>query len=315
VQNVMLSWQQSAGLGVAFAVTGVGLRPIRHQWVRVAALFAVEASLIAALYTVWQYVANRSVTDRVVAIRHAEWLARLESTLHLPPERSVQNLLLNHTFIVEAANLYYDTMHFAVIFVFLLWLFFWHRDRYGPIRTVLAIATLTCLVISFVPVAPPRMLPGFIDTAAVHGQSVYGGTVANELSAMPSVHVAWAVLVAWYAMRVGRSRWRYLGPAHAIVTVLVIVVTANHWWLDGVVAVAVLVASAWAHVGVTRGWAAAIAGYRDRFAPTRIAPPRQRAAPAAATTVSPDSLPCAESLSTAPEWRSDEITRVASDDR
>jgi hypothetical protein len=159
------------------------------------------------------------------------------------------------------------------------------------------------------------MLPGFIDTAAVHGQSVYGGTAANELSAMPSVHVAWAVLVAWYTMRVGRGRWRYLGPAHAIVTVLVIVVTANHWWLDGVVAIAVLVASAWAYVGVTRGWAAAIAAYRHRIAPTGIAPPRQQAAPAAATTVSPDNRPCAESLSTAPEWRSDEITRVASDDR
>jgi hypothetical protein len=256
VQNVMLSWQQSAGLGVALAGAGLGLRPVRRPWVRIAAAFAVEASLIAALYSVWQYMANRSVSDRVGAIHNAEWLVRLQTTLHLPSEHALQHVVLPHRYVVEAANLYYDTMHFTAIFVFLLWLFFWHRDRYGAVRTVLAIATLTCLIISFVPVAPPRLLPGYVDTAAIYGQSVYGGSVANELSAMPSVHVAWAVLIAWYAMRIGRGRWRLLGPAHAVVTTIVVVVTANHWWLDGVVAVAVLVASAWAYVGVVRGWTA-----------------------------------------------------------
>ena len=149
-------------------------------------------------------------------------------------------------------------MHFAMIFVFLLWLFVRHRDRYGQVRTVLAISTLVCLVISFVPVAPPRILAGsgFVDTAVLYGQSVYASDAANELSAMPSVHVLWAVLIAWYAVRIGRGRWRVLGPIHAAVTIFVVVCTANHWWLDGVVAVVVLVVCAWAQVGVAAGWAA-----------------------------------------------------------
>lgn len=271
VVNLMLSWPDSAGLTAGLAVTGVGLRAVRllpetttvdgvprrprSAWSRVASAFALEAALIAALFTVWQYVANRSVTDAVAATRNAEWVARFERVLHLPAERSVQNLVLPHRFLVEAANLYYDTMHFAVIFVFLLWLFFRHRDRYAGVRTVLAATTLVCLVISFVPVAPPRMLPGFVDTALQYGQSVYGGG-ANELSAMPSVHVAWAVVVGWYAVRIGRSGWRWLGPTHAVVTAFVVVCTANHWWLDGIVAVFVLVVCAWSTKGSARVWQA-----------------------------------------------------------
>jgi PAP2 superfamily len=254
----MLTWPQSTELTAALAVAGLTFRCARPAWTRIAAAFAFEASLIAALYSVWQFVANRTVSDEPTAIRHAEWVDRFEHTLHFPSELSVQQLVLGHPGFVQASNLYYDTMHFAMIFVFLLWLFVRHRHRYGEVRTVLAISTLVCLVISFVPVAPPRILvgSGFVDTAVLYGQSVYASNAANELSAMPSVHVLWAVLIAWYAVRIGRGRWRLLGPIHAGVTIFVVVCTANHWWLDGVVAVVVLVVCAWAQVGVAAGWAA-----------------------------------------------------------
>jgi hypothetical protein len=48
------------------------------------------------------------------------------------------------------------------------------------------------------------------------------------------------VLVAWAVLRLGRGPARWLGVAHAVVTVLVVVATANHFWADGIVAVAVL---------------------------------------------------------------------------
>jgi PAP2 superfamily len=258
VQNLMLTWQQSTELTAALAVAGVGFRCARPAWTRLAAAVTFEASLIAALYSVWQFVADRTVSDEPAAVGHAQWVERLEHSLHFPSERSVQHLVLGHSSVVQVANLYYDTMHFAMIFVFLLWLFIRHRERYGHVRTVLATATLVCLVISFVPVAPPRILggSGFVDTAVLYGQSVYSIDAANELSAMPSVHVLWAVLIAWYAVRIGRGKWRVLGPIHAAVTIFVVVCTANHWWLDGVVAVAVLIVCAWAQVGVAAGWVA-----------------------------------------------------------
>ncbi|MGH3194221.1 MAG: phosphatase PAP2 family protein, partial [Streptosporangiaceae bacterium] len=79
---------------------------------------------------------------------------------------------------------------------------------------------------------------GFVDLAARYGQSVYAalGLGADQLSAMPSVHVAWAVLVSWAVITSGISRWRWLILLHPAVTVFVVVGTGNHFWADGIVA-------------------------------------------------------------------------------
>jgi membrane-associated phospholipid phosphatase len=90
------------------------------------------------------------------------------------------------------------------------------------------------------------------------------GLAVDQLSAMPSVHVAWAVLVGFYAWRIGNSRWRWLGPAHAAITVFVVVASGNHWWLDGIVGVALLAICAWAVFGVRTAWHAAVPRLRRR---------------------------------------------------
>jgi hypothetical protein len=132
--------------------------------------------------------------------------------------------------------------------LFLAWLFTFHRPRYPKIRNAMALTTGACLLIQLIPVAPPRLVPGLgiVDTPLLYHQSVYGriGTgIASQLSAMPSVHVAWALLVGFGAVMVSSSRTRWFVLAHPIVTVLVVVATGNHFWLDGIVA-AVLLAMA-----------------------------------------------------------------------
>jgi hypothetical protein len=180
----------------------------------------------------------------------------------------VQDLIVHHAVIRQAANLYYATMHFGALFLFLIWLFVRHRDRYPKIRRVLALTTLVCLAIQLIPVAPPRLLPGYVDTAALDGQSVYGlGFGADQLSAMPSVHVAWAVLIGWACARIGRGPWRWIGAVHAAVTVFVVVATANHFWADGIVAVAVLVACAAAEDAAVRAVLAVRARTTPAFEP------------------------------------------------
>jgi hypothetical protein len=153
----------------------------------------------------------------------------------------VQRLFLPHPLIVQAFNLYYDILHFPVLGACLIWLYVAHRDRYPQIRTTVVLFTLISLLIQFIPVAPPRMLPatGMVDTAVKYGQSVYsmhGGFDADELSAMPSVHVGWALIIAIAVITVSRSRWRWLAAGYPLLTTLVVVVTANHFWLDGIVA-------------------------------------------------------------------------------
>ena len=147
--------------------------------------------------------------------------------------------------LVQFFNLYYDSLHFPVLIACLVWLFVWHRASYGRWRTTLVFFTGISLLVQVIPVAPPRMLPGtgLADTAVIYHQSVYStvaGFNADQLSAMPSVHVGWAVLVAIAVIATARSRWRWLALLYPAMTTLAVVVTANHFWLDGIVAIAIL---------------------------------------------------------------------------
>ena len=83
-----------------------------------------------------------------------------------------------------------------------------------------------------------------IDTGLAYGQSVYGVLgrgIAGQLQAMPSIHVAWAALIGWAVWVESPSRWRVLGPIHFAITFVVVGVTGNHYWLDGIVAMVLLV--------------------------------------------------------------------------
>ena len=159
----------------------------------------------------------------------------------------MQRIILPHPLLVETFNLYYAVLHFPVLIGCLIWLFAWHRGHYRRVRTTVVLFTGVSLLIQFIPVAPPRMLTGtgLVDTAALYGQSVYGslGIDADQFSAMPSVHVGWALIVAIAVITASRSRWRWLAVLYPAVTTLVVVATANHFWLDGVAAAVLVVAA------------------------------------------------------------------------
>ena len=246
----MLSWQYATAAAVGLAVIAVATRAVRQRrpagaW-RTWGGVAQEAALLFGLYALWQFAGSFTVLSRAGAMSRARWLWHAERVLRLPSETSVQRLFLPHPLLVQAFNLYYDTLHFAALGACLGWLYLRHRDSYPAIRTTVALFTGASLLIQLIPVAPPRLLPvtgpggtGLIDTAVRYGQSVYswhGGFNADEFSAMPSVHVGWALIVAIAVITAWRSRWRWLAAGYPMLTMLVVVVTANHFWLDGIVA-------------------------------------------------------------------------------
>jgi PAP2 superfamily len=269
VPNIALTWQQATALTGGLLVVALVLYQSPQPRLRAAGPFAREAGVIAGLYALWQLAGTLSVLGTTGAFQRAQWLRRTERSLYLPSEARVQRLITGHPLIVQASNLFYASMHFGVLFAFLAWLFVRHRDRYPSIRLTLALTTLVCLLVQLVPVAPPRLLPGYTDTAAEYNQSVYSlGLAPDQLSAMPSVHVAWAVLVGWAVVSISTSRWRWLAVAHPVLTVFVVAATANHFWLDGVVAVAILVLCRLAQLGAAR-W---VRGRRERRADTAQVP-------------------------------------------
>lgn len=256
VQTVHLTWQHSGEFAVVLAAAGGGMALSTRRAVRSVGAWARETAVIAVLWGLWQLAGEVSLTSAAGAYSKARWIEVFERDLWLPSERGAQHLILGHRLVVEAANLYYAMMHLTTMFVFLAWLFLRHRAAYPRVRAVMAGTTLGCLIIQLLPVAPPRMLKGFVDTGLVYNQSVYSnGLPIDQLSAMPSMHVAWAFLIGYYVWRISPSRGRWLGPAHAVVTTFVVVATGNHWWLDGIVAAGLLCACAWLNAGVRAAFA------------------------------------------------------------
>jgi len=245
VPNLELSWQQAAVVAGCLAAAAIALRLARRPRLTAIGVFTLQSALVFALFALWQFAGSFSVMGPGGALSRGRWIWDLERAAHLPSETAVQRLFLPHPLIVQAFNLYYDTLHFPVLIACLIWLFIWHRRTYVRRRDTLVALTGICLLIQLVPVAPPRMLPGtgMVDTAVLYHQSVYQTTTGfnpDQLSAMPSVHVGWAILVAIMVISGARSRWRWLALLYPVATTLAVVVTANHYWLDGIVAGLVL---------------------------------------------------------------------------
>ncbi|MGB6058683.1 MAG: phosphatase PAP2 family protein, partial [Microthrixaceae bacterium] len=82
-----------------------------------------------------------------------------------------------------------------------------------------------------------------IDLSSHYGLNLYGpvGTgVSDQFAAMPSIHIAWAAVVSFGIVAVTKGWWRWLFLGHLIITFVAVSATGNHWWLDGIVAVALL---------------------------------------------------------------------------
>lgn len=206
-----------------------------------------ELLLVAGLFLVYKFGRQLVTGHTGEAFRNAHRVWDLERAIQLPGEGSVQSLLLHGDTFAHLANTYYATVHFPATAAFLVWLFLRRPAHYVWARRILAAMTAAALVLHLAfPLAPPRMLSaaGLVDTARVYGPSVYGPPqsdhLSNQFAAMPSLHFGWALMVAIGLIVATRSRWRWLWLLHPLLTLLVIVGTANHYWLDAIAATALL---------------------------------------------------------------------------
>ncbi|MFF7448945.1 MULTISPECIES: phosphatase PAP2 family protein [unclassified Streptomyces] len=206
-----------------------------------------ELLLVVGLFLVYKLGRQLATGHTGEAFRNAHHVWDLERLLRLPGEGAVQTVLLHGDTLVRLANTYYATVHFPATVAFLVWLYLRRPAHYVWARRVLAAVTSAALVLPFVfPLAPPRMLAatGLVDTARAYGPSVYGPPssdhLSNQFAAMPSLHFGWALMVAVGLIAATRTRWRWLWLLHPLVTLMVIVGTANHYWLDAIVATAML---------------------------------------------------------------------------
>src|SRR3954451_9254699 len=203
-----------------------------------------ELAVVVALLLFYKY--GRFFTKGHVqtAIENARDVMGLERSLGVFSEAHLQDLILHDTGLVRFLNVYYLVAHVAATAAAFVWLYVRHPPMYRRFRNVMIVITTAGMAVHLLlPLAPPRMFPnlGFVDTARVFGPASYGAGspykgFANQFAAMPSLHFGWALVIAWAVLIATKSKWRFAVIAHPVITLAAIVLTANHYWLDAVVA-------------------------------------------------------------------------------
>jgi len=215
--------------------------------------------LFAGAYYIYRIVRGLVDGEVATAFSHARWIINLERGLHVFFEPSMQSWTMGKGWLIHAADFTYVNAHFVITTAFLIWLYFRRNEAFYFVRNMFMIAMGLALVLYIVfPTAPPRFLPewGFTDTVsdffgqgASHGASV----LYNPYAAMPSMHVAFALMIGVTGvrpvkLRVGRAFW----AIYPFFIAFVVIVTANHFWLDAAVGGVVAAVSAYASAALAR---------------------------------------------------------------
>jgi hypothetical protein len=239
-----LPWRWALVIAVVTFVVALATRR-QPRW-RALSGSAGEIALLMAAYSAWQFATALTFGGLDRAVDSGLAIARLEGMLGWPSAAAMQAPILGHEWLMRMADTYYASAHLTVFVVTMTWVFVRHRGDWPFTRTTVFLTTAACLLIQYKPVAPPRLIPelGVVDTAARTGLSVYAAIPgANQYSAMPSVHVAWAAAVALLVIVCSRSPLRWLVLFHPLATVWVVVVTGNHYLMDGAASVILLAAA------------------------------------------------------------------------
>ena len=175
------------------------------------------------------------------AFDHAHQIMSLEHHLGIYHEQTFQEWARHFRPLILFANYYYGSFHFIVTIFAGVYLYRHYRDDYPRFRNTIAITTAIALIgFTLYPLAPPRMFPGFVDTLLkdpAFWSFNSGGmqTVSNQFAAMPSVHIAWST---WCALALGprlsNKTASVLAWCYPAITLVVIIITANHYLLDAV---------------------------------------------------------------------------------
>jgi membrane-associated phospholipid phosphatase len=190
--------------------------------------------------------------NQAVPFQNARSIVTTEKTLHIFVEQSVQTWAMGHRFIIDFANFMYVNSHFVITTSALVWLYLRHNDRFYFVRNMFVVAMGFALIgYLLVPTAPPRFFPelGFVDTLSYYVNVKHdSGLVTlffNPYAAVPSMHVAFSLMIAGPAfLIVRRKAFKALWALYPLVVTFVVVVTGNHWLMDAIAGATVAAASA-----------------------------------------------------------------------
>ncbi len=233
-------------VGIAWKVIGlISALLIFHQLVGARLperlRFVSEMAFAWALSLMYFVIRGTMLGQEERAYANANQIVDAEKWLGIYWERQLQEQILQNDLLVRFANWVYVWWHWPLIVIVLVWLFVYHPQHYVTYRNAFVISGIIGLTIfALYPAAPPRFLDGagFQDT--VQGRAIFSNillppALTNTYAAMPSLHAGWNLLIGIALFRHGQH-WatRAFGLLMPVLMFWSIVVTGNHYFLDGI---------------------------------------------------------------------------------
>jgi membrane-associated phospholipid phosphatase len=231
--------------------------------------FGFQVAIWLGFYFSYQEVRRLAEGDPAKAFVNGFRVIALEQRIsgHLV-EQTAQRIADSSGWLLTAAAWTYWNSEFTVIGLTLLWVYLRRNEHFVRFRnTILLANTIGLIGYAFVPTAPPWMFPSFGFVDGVNHSHGLIGSFANPYAAMPSLHAADALVVAFYLVSSGRRWWsKALWALWPVWVWFCVIATANHFWLDVAAGIAV---GALSLVVVSK--VPLLAGRRRRSARTPIA--------------------------------------------
>ena len=216
-------------------------RPPRLAWLPKGGSDALlQLSLFVAADILYETVRGIAESNAAVAFSNARSIVELEQNTGLFFEQGLQAWAMGQRVLIDFANFMYVNSHFVITTTVLVWLYLRHNERFYFVRNMFMVAMGLALVgYLLMPTAPPRFFPelGFVDSIAYYVNVKHdSGLVAlffNPYAAVPSMHVAFALMIAIPTMLIVRNRVaKVLWAIYPLVVAFVVMVTGNHWFFD-----------------------------------------------------------------------------------
>jgi hypothetical protein len=201
-----------------------------------------EAALAAGVYGAYMLVRRAVVTDSGWrrARGNARRVAGLERRLGIDVEAALQRVLLPRRRTLVVVNVAYVTLNSLLTAGWPVLLYTRRDPEFHRLRRAVALSILGAspVFLAF-PCDPPRRGEGFTDTIRdVTGIDLDLGPLArfhNPVAAMPSIHMAFAIVTATGIAQTARSpALRRLAPLYPPAVAFTVFATANHYVLDAV---------------------------------------------------------------------------------
>ena len=200
------------------------------------------------------YETVRGIADgeRAQAFVNGANVISLEKSMHTFFEPDLQSFFMHPRWLIDFANFMYMNSHFVVTTAFLVWLYLFRNQNFYFVRNMFMVAMgLAIIGYALLPTAPPRLFPqeGFVDTITQYAQVNHDSGLVklfiNPYAAIPSLHVAFSTMIGVAGALIARHTiTRAFWCAYPVLVFWVVVVTANHFWVDGAAGLLVAVLSA-----------------------------------------------------------------------